>query len=173
MSQKGMIQVYYGDGKGKTTASLGLLLRAVGYNFRVLFVQFFKGAFSGEIASLQYLPGVTMYRFGSKDFLSENYLTMEQKQEFLCGWYLVKEALRGQEYDLIILDELPYAFNFHLLSWEDFQKTMEERNPCIEVVITGRKVPEELVRLADLVSEVRNVKHPFQKGASARKGVEY
>lgn len=173
MSRKGMIQVYYGDGKGKTTASLGLLLRAVGHNLRILFVQFFKNAFSGEIASLQYLPGVTVYRFGSKDFLSENYLTMEQKQEFLYGWCLVKKALRSQDYDLMILDELPYAFIVHLLSWEDFQRTMESRNPRIEVIITGRRVPETLIHLADLVSEIKNVKHPFQQGIPAREGVEY
>ncbi|NSW76604.1 MAG: cob(I)yrinic acid a,c-diamide adenosyltransferase, partial [Candidatus Atribacteria bacterium] len=166
-------QVYYGEGKGKTTASLGLILRAVGHNWRVLLIQFFKNAFTGEIASLQCLPGVTVYRFGSREFVWEGEISEDTKQEFLCGWHLAQEALRSREYDLIVLDELPYAFFYDLLSWEEFQKTMQTRNPQIEIVITGRRVPEALIDFADLVSEIRAVKHPYHQGVPARKGVEY
>lgn len=173
MPEKGLIQVYYGEGKGKTTASLGLILRAVGHNWRVLLIQFFKNAFTGEIASLQCLPGVTVYRFGSREFVWEGEISEDTKQEFLCGWYLAQEALRSREYDLIVLDELPYAFCYDLLSWEEFQKTMQTRNPQIEIVITGRRIPEALIEFADLVSEIRAVKHPYHQGVPARKGVEY
>lgn len=173
MPEKGLIQVYYGEGKGKTTAALGLILRAVGHNWRVLLIQFFKNAFSGEIASLQCLPGVTVYRFGSREFVREEEISEDIRREFLCGWYLVQEALRSREYDLIVLDELPYAFFYDLLSWEEFQKIMETRNPQAEIVITGRRVPEALIEVADLVSEIRAVKHPYHQGVSARKGVEY
>lgn len=173
MPEKGLIQVYYGEGKGKTTAALGLILRAVGHNWRVLLIQFFKNTFSGEIASLQCLPGVTVYRFGSREFVREEEISEDIRREFLCGWYLVQEALRSREYDLIVLDELPYAFFYDLLSWEEFQKIMETRNPQAEIVITGRRVPEALIEVADLVSEIRAVKHPYHQGVSARKGVEY
>lgn len=173
MSSRGLIHLYYGDGKGKTTASLGLLLRAVGHNLRVLFIQFFKNTFSGEIASLQLLPGVTVYRFGGRDFVQEDQPQEEARREFLCGWHLAREALKSEDYDLVILDELPYAFFYRFLSWEEFVKAMAERNPQIEVVITGRKVPQTLIDFADLVSEVKNIKHPYQHGVPARKGVEY
>ncbi|MEN3185562.1 MAG: cob(I)yrinic acid a,c-diamide adenosyltransferase [Atribacterota bacterium] len=173
MPEKGFIQVYYGEGKGKTTASLGLILRAVGHNWKVLLIQFFKNAFTGEIASLQCLPGVTVYRFGSREFVWEGKVSEATKREFLCGWHLAQEALKNQEYDLIVLDELPYAFFYNLLSWEEFRKTMDVRNPQVEVVITGRKVLQELIDFADLVSEIRAVKHPYQHGVQAREGVEY
>ncbi len=173
MFNKGLVQVYYGDGKGKTTASLGLILRAVGHNLRVLLIQFFKKTFTGEIASLQFLPGVTVYRFGSKEFVQEDQVKEEEKQEFLCGWHLAQEALKSQEYDLIVLDELPHAFFYDLLSWEDFQSAMQARNPQTEIVITGRRVPQALIDFADLVSEIRNIKHPYEQGIPARKGVEY
>jgi cob(I)alamin adenosyltransferase len=173
VGKKGLVQVYYGDGKGKTTASLGLILRAVGHNLRVLLVQFFKNTPTGEIASLQFLPGVTVYRFGSREFIRENQVTEEEKNEFLCGWHLAQKALQSQDYDLVVLDELPYAFFYNLLSWEDFQKVMEVRNREIEVVITGRRVPQALIDAADLVSEIRNIKHPYEQGIPARRGMEY
>jgi len=171
--EKGLIHVYYGEGKGKTTAALGLLLRAVGHGMRVLFVQFFKHQLTGEIASLQLLPGVMVYRFGSGRFVKNNTVDEEEKREFLQGWQIVQEGLRGETYDMVILDEFPYAFFYHLLSWEQFSQLLALRNPRIELIITARKVPQELLAIADLVSEMRCVKHPFSQGTPARKGVEY
>ena len=170
--KSGLLQVYFGEGKGKTTAALGALLRAVGQGMKVLLVQFFKRKFTGELASLQLLPGVNVYQFGSGKFITGEVFP-EDRREFFLGWQMVREALEKGEYDVVILDELPYAFYYHLLTWEEFRKALEQKDPGVEVIITGREVPEELIAIADLVSEIKLVKHPWDKGISARRGFEY
>ncbi|HOA98412.1 MAG TPA: cob(I)yrinic acid a,c-diamide adenosyltransferase [Candidatus Atribacteria bacterium] len=170
--KSGLIQVYFGEGKGKTTAALGTTLRAAGQGMKVLLVQFFKNKFTGELASLQLLPGVDVYRFGSGEFIRGE-VSPEDQREFFLGWHMVREALEKKEYDVVILDELPYAFYYHLLTWEECREALEQKNPEVEVIITGRKVPEELITIADLVSEIKLVKHPFNKGIPARRGFEY
>lgn len=172
VDELGLIQVYFGEGKGKTTAALGTLLRAAGQGMKVLLIQFFKNRFTGELASLQLLPGVDVYQFGSGEFISGE-ASPEDQREFVLGWHMAQEVLKKGEYDIIILDELPYAFFYHLLTWEEMEKALKQKNPKIEVIITGRKVPEELIAIADLVSEVRLVKHPFSRGITARRGLEY
>ncbi len=172
VSESGLIQVYFGEGKGKTTAALGTILRAVGQGMKVLLIQFFKKRFTGELASLQLLPGVNVFQFGSGEFLSGE-ASPEDQKEFALGWYMAQEALKKGEYDIIVLDELPYAFSYCLLTWEEMERALKQKNPNVEVIITGRKVPEELITIADLVSEVKLVKHPFNRGITARRGFEY
>lgn len=172
VDELGLIQVYFGEGKGKTTAALGTLLRAVGQGMKVLLIQFFKNRFTGELASLQLLPGVDAYQFGSGEFISGE-VSPEDQREFTLGWHMAQEALKKGEYDIIILDELPYAFFYHLLTWEEMEKALKHKDSKVEVIITGRKVPEELIAIADLVSEVKLVKHPFSRGIPARRGLEY
>lgn len=170
--KSGLIQVYFGEGKGKTTAALGTLLRAAGQGLKVLLVQFFKRRFTGELASLQLLPEINVYQFGSGKFIAGE-VSPEDRREFFLGWQMVREALKKGEHDVVILDELPYAFYYDLLTWEEFREALEQRDPRVEVIITGRKVPEELIAIADLVSEIKLVKHPWDKGISARRGFEY
>lgn len=171
--ERGLVEVFFGDGKGKTSAALGVLLRASGHGKKVLFLAFFKGRFSGEIAAVQCIPGVEYYQFGTEDFVCGGKPSQEKVREFLCGWYLAREALLDGAYDLVILDEFLYAFSWGLLSWEEFHLVLSSRKPWVEVVLTGRKAPEELLAIADLVSEVRNVRHPLEQGIPARKGFEY
>lgn len=170
---RNLIQVYYGDGKGKTTAAIGLMVRAVGQGMKVLLLQFFKKNMTGELIALQYLPGVRCFQFGTGKFLINRELEEEDRREFLMGWQLAQQALSSGEYDLLILDELTYAFSCQLLTWGDFRKVMETRSEQTEVVVTGRAVLPELIEYADLVSEIVMVKHPFQKGIPARKGIEF
>ncbi len=172
VNKSGLIQVYFGEGKGKTTAALGATLRAAGQGMRVLLIQFFKKRFTGELASLQLLPGVDVYQFGSGKFISGE-ASPEDQKEFLLGWHIAQEALKGGEYDLVILDELPYAFYYQLLTWEEFKEALGQKNSEVELIITGRKVPEELIAIADLVSEIKLIKHPWEKGIPARRGFEY
>lgn len=171
--ERGLVQVFFGDGKGKTSAALGVLLRASGHGKRVLFLAFFKGRFSGEIAAVQCIPGVEYYQFGTEEFVCGGRLSPEKVQEFQCGWHLAQEALLTGAYDLIILDEFLYAFSWGLLSWETFRAILFSRKPWVEVVLTGREAPEELLATADLISEIRNIRHPIEQGIRARRGFEY
>ncbi len=170
---KGLVEVFFGDGKGKTSASLGVLLRAVGHGKRVLFLQFFKRRLTGEIVSLQFLPGVECYRFGTENFARGEATTAAQRKEFLLGWHIACFALLEGRYDLVILDEFTYGLLWGLLPWRELQEVLMQRKPWVEVIFTGRRAPQELLEFADLVSEIRNVKHPFEKGIPARKGFEY
>jgi cob(I)alamin adenosyltransferase len=111
-TNRGFIQVYYGDGKGKTTAALGLAVRATGQGLKVLFLQFFKKNLAGELISLQYLPGITLYQFGSGKFILNRQWQEEDYQEFLMGWEMAKRALHTEDYDLLIMDEFLYAFTY-------------------------------------------------------------
>ncbi|MGQ9622634.1 MAG: cob(I)yrinic acid a,c-diamide adenosyltransferase [Candidatus Caldatribacteriaceae bacterium] len=171
--EKGLVEVFFGDGKGKTSASLGVLLRAVGHGKRVLFLQFFKKRLTGEIVSLQFLPGVECYRFGTEDFVKGEVPTVAQREEFLLGWHIARLALLEGKYDLVVLDEFTYSLLWGLLSWGELREVLMQRRPWMEVIFTGRKAPQELLEFADLVSEIRNVKHPFERGIPARKGFEY
>ncbi len=171
--ERGLVQVFFGDGKGKTSAALGVLLRAAGHGKKVLFLAFFKGRFSGEIAAVQFIPGVEYYQFGTEEFVREGRPSPQKVQEFCCGWYLAEKALLEGSHDLVILDEFLYAFSWGLLSWETFCTVLFSRKPWVEVVLTGREAPQELLAVADLISEVKNVRHPLEQGIPARKGFEY
>jgi len=170
---KGLLQVYFGDGKGKTTAAVGLAVRASGQGLKVLFLQFFKKNLTGELISLQYLPGITCYQFGSGKFIFNEQWQEEDYQEFLLGWEMTKRALASDNYDMVILDEFLYAFTYQMLGWDDFIKEMENRSQKIEVILTGRRVTPQLIDYADLVTKMIMVKHPYQQGIPARKGIEY
>jgi len=172
-TNRGFIQVYYGDGKGKTTAALGLAVRATGQGLKVLFLQFFKKNLTGELISLQYLPRITLYQFGSGKFILNRQWQDEDYQEFLMGWEMAKRALHTEDYDLLIMDEFLYAFTYQMLSWDDFFQELNTRKQKIEVIITGRKVIPQLLDYADLVTNMVLIKHPYQQGIPARKGIEY
>jgi len=171
--EKGLVQLFFGDGKGKTSASLGVLLRASGHGKKALFLAFFKGRFSGEIAAVQFLPGVEYYQFGTGTFIRDGSPGPLERQEFLRGWHMARLALLEGTHDLVILDEFPYAFFWGLLTFQEFSEVLASRKPWVEVVLTGRKVPQELLEVADLVSEIRNIRHPLERGIQARRGFEY
>jgi cob(I)alamin adenosyltransferase len=169
-----VIQIYTGDGKGKTTAALGLALRAVGHGKKIIMIQFMKGKINyGELNAAKKIPGFTIEQYGRPDFVNpENPEEIDirlAQEAFKRAQAVVK---RGR-YDVVILDEINVAVSFGLIREEDVIRLMKGTPKKTELVLTGRYMPEKFERYADLISEVREVKHYFKKGITARKGVEY
>ncbi|NLY89153.1 MAG: cob(I)yrinic acid a,c-diamide adenosyltransferase [Firmicutes bacterium] len=166
-----MIQVYTGDGKGKTTAAFGLALRACGQGLKVEIFQFLKKEASGEVKAARKL-GIGVHQYGSGSWLIDRAPTEEEKR--LAGQGL-KEAAAAMRNgcQVVILDEISHAINLGLLPLSALLGFIETLPAGVELVLTGRAMPEELIARADLVTEMREVKHPYQKGVTARRGIEY
>ncbi|NLK20173.1 MAG: cob(I)yrinic acid a,c-diamide adenosyltransferase [Synergistaceae bacterium] len=171
MEAKGYLQVYTGEGKGKTTAALGLLLRAAGAGMKVFFGQFLKRAEYSEHKALARLPGLTAEAFGGERAVgsapTEQDRVLAQK-----GVVRLLEAASGGEWDLVIADEIFVAVHLGLISKEDVLALAEARNPSVELVMTGRYAFPEILERADLVTEMKEIKHYFAKGIAARRGIE-
>lgn len=172
--ERGLIQVYTGDGKGKTTASVGLAVRAAGSGLRVAFIQFVKGgARSGELAMLEKL-GVRVERPAERSTgLLGSGIHDDDRAAADAAWALAKDVLSVGEYDLVIMDELNIAMRYDLVETDDVLAVLDARPPATEVVITGRGAPEAIIERADLVTAMTPVKHPFDRGVPARKGIEF
>lgn len=174
MKETGLIHIYCGDGKGKTTASMGLSVRAAGSGLKVLVVQFFKDGSSSEVKILRDIPNITVMteerNFGFFKFMQEEEKAVaKQAYEDL----LQKAITLSKNVDVVILDEIISTYNYEMISREtlvDFLKTKPEK---LEVVMTGRDPKEELVTLADYVTEMKKIKHPYDKSQPARLGIEY
>ena len=164
-----MIQIYIGDGKGKTTASVGLAIRAAGHGMTVLFMQFLKDGTSGEINTLREIPQIEIIvpeiNYGFTFQMNEK----EMKETAVCYSGMLDKAISSTA-DVIILDEAIHAINANLLSKKRIEEVLKHKG---EVVLTGRDAPEWLLEKADYISEVRKIKHPYDKGIDARKGIEY
>ena len=172
---QGLIIVNTGNGKGKTTAALGLALRAAGQGLRVLILQFMKGQKTvGEYKALQQttLP-ITIRQLGRAGFVHSRACEALDIAKAHRGLDLFREALDTGRYDMIILDEINVAVSFGLLEIEDVLSTLASRPKSVHVVLTGRNAHEKVVAMADLVTEMREVKHPFQKHIKAQKGIEF
>lgn len=171
----GLVQVYTGNGKGKTTASLGLAFRAVGQGFRVHISQFMKGrSNTGELKSAEKLaPLLTISQFGRQGFimdsgpLPEDYELAGKAMEEAAGFLLTNED------GLLILDEILNALRYNLISLESVLKMIKEKPPGVEIVLTGRGAPPEIIDAADLVTEMTEIKHPYAQGIPSRRGIEY
>jgi len=170
----GLVQVYTGNGKGKTTAALGLALRAFGHGLRVYVGQVLKGTSYGELAGAERLaPLVTIEQYGLPEQVHADEPSPEQRAAAREGLAKAKEALAGARYDIVILDELAVALNYGLVSEAEVLAAIDERPPHVELVITGRNAPASVLDRADLVSEIREVRHPFSTGVEARPGIEF
>ncbi|HIC95385.1 TPA: cob(I)yrinic acid a,c-diamide adenosyltransferase [Candidatus Bipolaricaulota bacterium] len=175
----GLISLYWGDGKGKTTAALGLALRALGHGLWVHLIQFFKGGSKagfqeyGELIALRRFERFSVEQFGVSDWIIGE-PTPEQREVGQRALAASERAISSGEYDLVILDEILYAVSFGVLSVDDILDLLRQKAPQTEVVLTGshRRLPE-LEAVVDLVTEVKKVKHPYDRGIKARKGVEY
>lgn len=167
-----MIQVYTGSGKGKTTAALGLALRAAGAGLRVYFCQFLKGSYRCESVSLKKVKNIKIQRFGAKNFIrkrpGKKDIELARK-----GLAAIKKIIRDKNYDVIVLDEANVALSLNLLPLKEVLETIKKVPRNKEVIITGRNAPPEILECADLVSDIKEVKHYFRKGVKARKGIEY
>lgn len=171
---RGYIQVYTGNGKGKTTAALGLALRAVGHGLRVLVIQFMKGEREeGEVeASKKLAPYLLIRRVGEKSFLSKEHLDEKAFEHARFGLELASRAMDERSCDILILDEIILAVDFGLVKLSDLLHLMDRKPEAMELVLTGRNACPEIVEKADLVTEMVERKHYFSKGVSAREGIE-
>ncbi len=171
---KGYIQVYTGNGKGKTTAALGLALRAAGHGFKTYFGQFLKGQDYGELSAIQKLsPLITIEQFGRKGFIhvTEN-PDKEDVNRAQRGLRKCKQMMTSQKYRIIVLDEINVAVHFNLFSEKEIHDFLDKKPEGTEVILTGRYAPESFIERADLVTEMKEIKHYYKKGTQARLGIE-
>ena len=177
MLENGYIQIYTGDGKGKTTASLGLALRALGHGWKVLIIQFTKGdkgTTYGEIASSgRFADNLEVRQYGLDRVVYSHNMSMDDYKECKRGWEDAKEAIASGKYGLIILDEINICLDMGMLKVSDVKNALINKPKNLEIVLTGRRAPQELVALAHLVTEMHPVKHYFDVGVMARRGIEY
>ena len=173
--KKGITQIYTGNGKGKTTAALGLMLRAVGNDFKVAMVQFLKGnTDSGEIKLIEErFPEIEAYQFGTDHFITKNNIKEEDRKEAENGFLKVKELIESNEFDLIVLDEINVAMYFGIIDEKEVIELIQNKPENLELVLTGRYAPKEIINLAELVTEMKDIKHPYNNGFQARKGIEF
>jgi cob(I)alamin adenosyltransferase len=174
--QQGMIHIYHGDGKGKTTAAVGLAVRFAGSGGSVLVVQFLKNGTSGELNALRQMSGVEVLSC-TKNLGFVSRMNEQQKTEAKKIWqqYFVriKESVQTGNYQLLILDEILDAVNCEMVSLSELVEFLKQRPKNLEVVLTGRNPSKKLLEMADYITEMKNEKHPYAQGIKARKGVEY
>lgn len=171
--RKGLLIVYTGHGKGKTTAALGMVFRALGRGMRVGVVQFIKGKWkTGERLFAETLPALDFHVMG-RGFTWESDDLSNDKAAASAAWETARAMISSGAHDLVVLDELTYTFHYGFLAIEDVLAALRARPAHVHVVITGRNAPAELVLLADLVTEMKSVKHPFEHGIPAQLGVDF
>ena len=177
MSEDGLVIVYTGNGKGKTTAALGLAMRAVGYEHKVCMLQFIKGSWHyGEMDSSKKLePNFELIAIG-KGFvgiLDDNSPREEHEKYAAEALRICREKINSGNYNVVILDEVNYAINLGLIDVQEIIKLIKEKPSNLDLVLTGRDVKEEIIELADLVTEMKEIKHPFKSGIKAKKGIDF
>jgi len=168
----GLIQIYTGRGKGKTTASLGLAMRAAGHDLRVGIVHFMKIWDYGEVKSLDKL-GIDLFRYGTTELIDPNKPSPIDFEEATKAISKAEELLENGAYDILILDEITLAVDFNLIPLKRVVDLLDKKPNNLELILTGRNCPWELINKADLVSVIDEIKHPFQKGVEARMGIEF
>lgn len=169
---RGYLQVYTGNGKGKTTAAIGLAIRAAGAGLSVLFAQFVKGRRYSEMTALErFSDQITVRQYGRRCFIVEE-PTDQDIEAAAQGLAAVRESLKSGAYQLVILDEANIALYYNLFTVDELLSAIRERSPGCEVVVTGRYAPQELIDAADLVTEMKEVKHYYARGVEARTGIE-
>ena len=173
--RRGLLIVFTGEGKGKTTAALGTALRAIGQGFKVIMIQFIKGAWkSSEIESAKRLAPMLEIRPMGRGFVfKDKGPTPEDIKAAEEGWALAKEKMQSGEYDLVILDELNNAIHYGLLKLDDVLQGLKARPATLHVLVTGRNAKPEMIEAADLVTEMVCIKHPYQKGIVAQAGIDF
>ncbi len=171
---QGLIQVYTGTGKGKTTAALGLALRAVGKGLKVYMIQFMKGDIEyGEITTAKKLANFEIIQIGRPDFVDKANpaeIDIELANKALDH---AREIINAEQYDIVILDEINVALDWKLIELEKVLDLLRSKPEHLELVLTGRYAPSELIEIADLVTEMKEIKHPYNDGVEARDGIEH
>lgn len=167
-----LIQVYTGNGKGKTTAALGLAIRAAGAGLKVYIGQFLKGKKCSEHNALKKVKNIKIEQFGKICFIKKN-ISQKDLKSAKTGLAVIKRIITKKEYDVIILDEINVALKLNLLDLDEVIRVINDAPQDIELVLTGRDIAGKILKLADLVSEIKEIKHYFKKGVNARRGIEY
>ena len=175
--EKGLIIIYFGNGKGKTTASLGVALRAIGYNLNVCMIQFIKGEWDyGEIYSSNRLKPNFELVVAGKGFvgiLDDDHDIKEHIESAKIALTIAKEKINSLRYDTVILDEINYALKLKLIEEQEIISILETKPPSVNVILTGNYMTDQILSIADLVTEMKEVKHPFKKGIRAKKGIDF
>jgi cob(I)alamin adenosyltransferase len=173
--EKGLIEVYTGDGKGKTTAVIGLACRAIGHNLKVCYIYFHKNPERwgyGEFKILEKI-GIDVFGFAKEHPYFDKGEKEKLREECLKGIEFIKKIYKEKKYDVIICDEILISLRDSFLKEEEIIKIMEEKPENVELVLTGRIATEKIIEKADLVSEIKKIKHPYDKGIKSREGIEY
>ncbi len=177
MTDKGLIIIYYGNGKGKTTAALGVALRAIGYNHNVCMIQFIKGEWDyGELYSSNKLkPNFELIVTG-KGFIGiidDDHLISEHIQSSKNALKIAKEKINSDKYNTIILDEINYALKLELITEDEVMGLLASKPTELNIILTGNYLSDKMLEIADLVTEMKEVKHPYKKGIKAKKGIDF
>jgi cob(I)alamin adenosyltransferase len=173
MSQ-GLLIVNTGNGKGKTTAALGQAFRAIGHGFRVCFLQFLKGSWKyGELEAAKRFEDLMEIRALGKGFTWQSEDLNEDIQSARDAWDLAKQVIASGKFKMVVLDELTYLITYGMVAEEDILNTLRNRPPELHIVVTGRDASPGLIELADLVTEMNEIKHPFRNGIKAQRGIEF
>ena len=180
MLEKGLVEIYTGDGKGKTTAAFGLALRAAGQGNKVLIYQFLKPAsldigerFALQLEAVRIRLEAPETNWNMSKSFDDPEAVANVKADISEALERIAQMAKKKSYDLIILDEIVFCLSQKLAKFSDIKKIIESRDKAVEIVLTGRGASEELIDLADLVTEMKNIKHPFDKGVGPREGIEY
>jgi cob(I)alamin adenosyltransferase len=172
--RKGLVQVFTGNGKGKTTAAMGAIVRAAGHGLKVFLVSFMKGSYAyGEYKTLSKIPNVKIAQFGLRKFTDPSNVKSEEKEQARAALEAARKAITGGEYDLVVMDEVNVAVSYELITEEEVLELIEEKPAHVEMILTGRYATDKVLEAADLVTEMVKIKHPFDDGIKARKGIEY
>jgi cob(I)alamin adenosyltransferase len=172
--KKGLLIVNTGDGKGKTTAALGLAMRAAGHGLKVCFIQFIKGSWKyGELDAVKKFAGTIDFHVMGNGFTWKSDDLEKDRAAARDAWGLAQAAMIGDKYQLVVLDEFTYLLMYNMVDLEPVMETLAARRKDLHVVVTGRAAPPELIEAADLVTEMQPVKHPLQAGIKAQKGIEF
>ncbi len=172
--KKGLLIIYTGRGKGKTTAALGLSLRTLGHGHRVCFIQFIKGSWKyGEMEAAARFADLLDFHVMGRGFTWKSDDLQKDAAAARHGWELARKVIEEGRHRLVVLDELTYLIRYQMLTEEDVLAVLNRRGPTTHVVITGRGAGENLIQAADLVTELQEVKHPYAAGIRAQQGIEF
>ena len=171
---RGLVEVFTGDGKGKTSAALGVVMRALGHGLRAHITYFMKGDYPyGERRILSEMPNVNFASFGHLEFVDPSNVKPEEIEQAKKALADAREAMLSGDYDLVVLDEVNLAAAWNLIELEDVLKLISDKPPNVELILTGRRADARLVKKADLVTEMLKIKHPHDEGITARAGIDY
>ena len=171
---KGLVAVFTGNGKGKTTSSLGLAFRALGHGHKVCIIQFIKGSWKyGELDAAKYFPELLDFHVMGRGFTWKSDDLEKDKEVAREAWEFAKKVISENEYAMVILDELTYLPHYNIIDEQEILTVLEQKPKEQHIVITGRYASDKLIALADLVTEMKEVKHPYKNGIKAQKGFEF